>query len=133
MHKKIFIVEDEIVVANDIRQILNKNNFYVTGVATKYEQAVCGIKKEKPDLVLCDIRLREEKSGIELMQELSENMCFKIIFISAYSDIETIEKANLVNPFNYLTKPFNDQQLVTSVRLALMSANFRRNRKTKQA
>ena len=120
---KIFIVEDEIVVANDIMQILNANGFDVVGIATKYYQAKTNITNLSPDIVLCDIHLNEQKSGIELMQELSETMIFKIIFISAYSDINTIKESNLVNPFNFLVKPFNDQQLITSVRLACMTIN----------
>lgn len=121
MKDKIFIVEDEIVVANDIKQILKSNGFNVVGLATRYKEAKSKILELNPDIVLCDINLHEEKTGISLMQEMSEKCDFRIIFISAYSDHETIEKANLVTPFNYLTKPFNDRQLITSVRMALLS------------
>lgn len=119
----IFIVEDEIVVANDIKNILSAQDINVVGIATKYEQAKAKILLTKPDVVLCDINLREEKTGIDLIGELLENMFFKIIFITAYSDINTIKQANLLNPFHYIIKPFTDQQLITSVRMALLSLN----------
>ena len=119
----IFIVEDEIVVANDIKNILTAQGIFVTGIATNYEQAKAKIKSSKPDVVLCDINLREKKTGIELINELLENMYFKIIFITAYSDINTIQQANFLNPFHYIIKPFTDQQLITSVRMALLSLN----------
>lgn len=122
MGKKIMIIEDEIIVANDIKQILLISGFNVIGVSTKYDQSVIQINKLKPDLIICDINLQGEKSGIDLIQELSGKYNFTVIFISAYSDIETIKNANLVNPFNYIVKPFNDQQLITSVRLALLSS-----------
>ncbi len=88
---KIFIVEDEVVVANDIKQILNLKGFNVVGFATKYDQAKTKISELIPDIVLCDIHLRDRKTGIDLMKELSEMFSFKIIFISAYSDIETVK------------------------------------------
>lgn len=118
---KIFVVEDEIIVANDIKNLLLLNGFNVVGLATKYKEAIEGICNHQPDLILCDINLRDTKSGIQLIQELSEKLRFKIIFISAYSDLNTIKAASKLDPSNYLTKPFNHQQLLTSVHMALHS------------
>lgn len=121
MEKRIFIVEDEIIIARDIQRILERHGIAVAGVATRYRQALQEIPKVKPHLILCDIHLQHKNSGIELMEELSAKLCFEIIFITAYSDDKTVRNASSLHPLNYLTKPFNERQLLTSVRLALMS------------
>ncbi len=121
MEQRIYIIEDEIIIARDIQRILGLHNIPVVGMATRYQQALEEIPLLKPHLVLCDIHLQHKKSGIKLMEELLKKHCFGIIFITAYSDDTTIQAANDLQPQNYLTKPFNERQLITSVRLALMS------------
>jgi DNA-binding NarL/FixJ family response regulator len=118
---KIFIVEDEIIIANDIQRILNENGYQVSGIATKFSQAQKMIAKLRPNIVLCDINLNGARSGIQLMKELSKSIRFSIIFISAYTDSETLKDAHALNPFSYLTKPFNDRQLITSIQLAIIA------------
>jgi DNA-binding NarL/FixJ family response regulator len=121
MRNRIYIVEDEVIVAQDIRQILVSAGFQVMGLATNYTSALHEIPEIRPDIVLCDINLNGAKTGISLIRELQEMVQFRTIFITAYSDLQTIQESNLVNPFNYLTKPFNTKQLVASVQLASIS------------
>lgn len=118
--KKIFIVEDEIVVAKDLEYMLSSMDYDVMGIATSYEIAKSKLLTQKPDLILCDINLNGSKNGIDLMEEVQTKYSIPFIFITAYSDIATIEKANRLKPVNYITKPFNEKQLLTSVCIALI-------------
>jgi len=115
MIKRIFIVEDEIIVAKGIEDILIHNGYNVVGIATNYKQAKQKIASTLFDLILCDINLNCEKTGIELMAEITAVYPVPFIFISAYDDIETIRKTNQLAPANYITKPFNEKQLLTCV------------------
>ncbi len=120
--KEIFIIEDEIVVAKDIECILStEEQFKVIDIATSYEMAKKKLLMLKPDLILCDINLKGDKSGIDLMGEVMQQSNIPFIFITAYSDVETLQKAGKLRPRNYITKPFNEKQLVSSVKIALLA------------
>jgi DNA-binding NarL/FixJ family response regulator len=120
--KKIFIVEDEIVVAKDIECILTVDNqFEVVDIATSYQMAKKKLCMARPDLILCDINLKGSKTGLDLMEEISQQCNVPFIFITAYSDVETLEKAGKLGPHSYITKPFNEKQLLSSVNIALLA------------
>jgi len=120
--KEIFIIEDEIVVAKDIECILStEKQFKVIDIATNYEMAKKKLRMAKPDLILCDINLKGPKTGIDLMDEVMQQYNTPFIFITAYSDVETLEKAGKLRPHNYITKPFNEKQLISSVKIALLA------------
>jgi ubiquinone/menaquinone biosynthesis C-methylase UbiE len=74
MDKRIFVVEDEVVVALDIQRALKKIGFVFAGMATSYDEAISGIKTSRPDLVLLDITLKQSKSGIEITKHLQSLM-----------------------------------------------------------
>ncbi|NOR87565.1 MAG: response regulator [Bacteroidales bacterium] len=116
---KILIVEDEILLAKDIEQSLLIAGYQVIGIASNHKKAKQLLNVNMPDLILCDINLRSKKTGIELITEIKKSHQLSVIYITAYSDEETIELANQTNPINYLTKPFNEKQLLTSVHLAV--------------
>lgn len=113
--KKIFIIEDEIVVAKGIEEIIIHNGYQVIGIATNYEQAKQKLLFIKPDLILCDINLNSEKTGVDLMKEIDNKYNIPYIFISAFSDINTLKEAYKASPYAYITKPFNEKQLLASV------------------
>ncbi len=116
---KILIVEDEILLAKDIEQSLIIAGYQVIGIASNHKKAKQLLQIDTPDLILCDINLRSKMTGIELIIEIKKSQQVSVIFVTAYSDEETIELANQTNPVNYLTKPFNEKQLLTSVHLAV--------------
>lgn len=121
-NKRILIVEDEIIVANDIRKILVDQNYKDVSVATSFRMAKTKIISELPDLILCDINLGDDKSGMDLMEELVHQFHFKLILITAYYDNSLLERAKKIHALSYLIKPFSNQQLITSVKLALIQA-----------
>jgi len=113
MIKRVFIVEDEIIVAKGIEDILTHNGYEVVAIATNYKMAKQKLGCTIFDIILCDINLNSEKTGIELMEEMASICNVPYIFISAYDDIETIRKTNYLTAANYITKPFNEKQILT--------------------
>jgi DNA-binding NarL/FixJ family response regulator len=113
--KSILIIEDEVLVAKSIEKILVANSYKVLGIATSVKAAKVLLASSKPDLILCDINLNDNKTGIELMSEVALTTNAPFIFISSYADQETLQKANLTSPFSYITKPFNEKQLLTTI------------------
>jgi two-component system, response regulator PdtaR len=116
--KNIFIIEDEIIVAKSIEDILKNNGYKVVGIATGYEKARELLKVTIPDLILCDINLNSNNTGIQLMEEVNLKYNIPFIFISAYDSKEMVKAAINTQPLNYITKPFNEKQLLVSIATA---------------
>ncbi len=116
---KIFIVEDEAIVAESLCDQLEKLGYIVTGNAPSGEEALRNIKKELPDLVLMDIMLEGEMDGVEVAQQIRELYGIPVIFLTAYSDPETLGRAKLTEPFGYLIKPYNERELLTTLEITL--------------
>lgn len=121
--RQITIVEDEIIVAKGMADILAYHGYKIIDIATNYAQAKQKLQNNKPDLLLCDINLGGEKTGIDLIEELYPQLTIPFIFVSSYSDLETVRNANKLMPQNYITKPFTDKQLITSVQRVLLEHN----------
>jgi DNA-binding NarL/FixJ family response regulator len=117
--ERIFIVEDEIIVAKDLEHTLRRHGYDVVGVASSYEKALRKIPEQEIDLILCDVNLGGEKSGLDLMQEVQKLGPIPFIIASAYSDQSTLQQAASLGPENYLTKPISEAQLLTSIRIVL--------------
>ncbi|UJR83658.1 PAS domain S-box protein [Sandaracinus amylolyticus] len=116
---RILIVEDDRVVARDLRQQLTRMGHTVVGAAVAGDQAVALAESAKPELVLMDIRLEGECDGIAAAQEIRERFQVPVIYLTAYADDHTLRRARVTEPFGYLLKPFEDSQLRTVVEMAL--------------
>lgn len=110
------IVEDEAITGENLRQNLEGLGFQVLGPIASSDTAFRLAVKSKPKLAVLDIRLRSKSDGIELGNKLRETLpdC-KIIFVTAYSDPQTLDRARLVKPNGYLLKPFTERQLLAVV------------------
>lgn len=117
--EKIFIVEDEAIVAESLNDHLESLGYTVCGQASSGEQALLNISKNKPDLVLMDIRLKGEMDGVESAKRVSKLYGIPIVFLTAYSDSETLKRAKLVEPFGYLIKPYKVRELHTTLEITL--------------
>jgi len=115
----ILIVEDESVVALDLRETLSDLGFVVPQPLSNAEAAVFEIPQIDPDLVLMDIQLEGGMDGINAAKEIYENYHIPVIFLTAYSDSDTLTRARGAHPFGYVLKPFNEQQLEITIRMAL--------------
>ena len=119
---KILIVEDNVIIADDMQSMLEEIGYEIVDNVIVYEQAVEVLKSEQVDLVLIDIILASDKTGIDLGKHIRENYDIPFIFVTSNSDRATVENAKTVKPNGYLVKPFEQQDLYTSIEIAL--SNF---------
>jgi PAS domain S-box-containing protein len=123
---RIHIVEDESIIAEDIRFILKKLGYTVVGRSTSAKNAIQSIEKTRPDLVLMDIVLRGRMSGIEAAQVIRTRFRIPVVYLTAYSDTQTLEKAKATAPFGYITKPLIEREIYTTIEIALTKHRFER-------
>ncbi len=116
---RILIVEDDRVVARDIQQQLRRIGHQVLGVAVRGDEAVSIAVQTRPDLVLMDIRMEGDIDGVEAANRIRAQCQSPVVFLTAYSDDETVRRASHAEPFGYLLKPFEDSQLRTVIEVAL--------------
>ncbi|MGB9838647.1 MAG: GAF domain-containing protein [Methanothermobacter sp.] len=116
---KVMVVEDESIVAIDISQRLESLGYQVTATVSTGEKAVEMAEKTRPDIILMDIVLKGEMDGIEAAEEITKRMKVPIIYITAYSDEETLKRAKITGPFGYIIKPFEDRELHSVIEVAL--------------
>ena len=116
---KIMIVEDESIVAMDLAMRLQKAGYEVVGMADNSDDALTLFKEEEPDLVLMDININGEKDGIETAKLLKKVRDVPLIFLTAFSQSENVNRAKEANPSAYLVKPFNNDSLYTSIEIAI--------------
>jgi len=119
---KILIVEDNVIIADDMQSMLEEIGYEIVDNVIVYEQAVEVLKNKEVDLVLIDIILASDKTGIDLGKHIRENYNIPFIFVTSNSDRATVENAKTVKPNGYLVKPFEQQDLYTSIEIAL--SNF---------
>lgn len=119
MKKQILIVEDERIVADDIRMSLERLGYSVCGVVSSGEQAVERAKRMRPDLALMDIVLEGMMNGIDAAEVIRSRFDIPIVYLTAYSDSKTLERAKMSEPFGYVLKPFEDRDLHTTIEMAL--------------
>lgn len=115
---KILIVEDEIIIANDLQQILSKENYDICGIANTYEEAVKLFCMDRPHIIMCDIYLKGEKTGIDFVNKINHINNIPIVFITAFSSEELLSKIADKNHVSYITKPFTNSQVIAAVNLA---------------
>jgi PAS domain S-box-containing protein len=116
---RILIVEDDRVVARDIRQQLGRIGHEVVGTTARGEDALQLALGTRPELVLMDIRLEGAIDGVDAAQQIRDQCHIPVVFLTAYADDETVQRASLTEPFGYLLKPFEDSQLRTVIEMAL--------------
>lgn len=116
---KILVVEDESIVAKDIQFSLEKLGYEVCGIASTGERAIELTLAEDPDLVLMDIMLKGPINGIETAIRLRDEFASPVIFLTAYADQATLEKAKIAEPYGYIIKPFKEIDLQTSIEVAV--------------
>ena len=109
--KRMLIVEDEYIIAEDLKLILRKFGYPDVSVARSANKAAEIIEHEKIDLALIDIKLEDGMSGLELSEKAQKEYNIPFIFISAFSEKEIVDRAMKTNPVAYLLKPIQDNEL----------------------
>ena len=116
---RVFIVEDEVLVARDIKSRLEKLGYQVIGTAARGDDAVSRVLSERPDLILMDINLKGDMDGIEAADRIRAEADLPIIFCTAYSNDETLARAKVTVPYGYVLKPFDNRELEITIEIAL--------------
>jgi len=118
-HPQILVVEDEPIVAADLKVRLELLGCQVVGSVPSGEKAVALAEQRRPDLVLMDIRLEGRMDGIEAAQEIRRQWRLPVVYLTAYADDATLERAKVTEPYGYILKPFKDRELKTVIEMAL--------------
>jgi diguanylate cyclase (GGDEF)-like protein len=116
---RILIVEDEAITAMDLAAELRGLGYEVCGTEDTVEGAIEAVERERPGLVLMDIRLGGGGDGVEAARRISEGRDVAVVFLTAHSDEETLARALGVSPYGYIVKPFRARELKVAVELAL--------------
>lgn len=117
--KRILVVEDEAVVARDIRQQLTELGYEPLGETRRAEEAIVLSGESRPDLVLMDIHLAGEMDGITAAQIIRDRFSLPVVFLTAFASEPVINRAKIAEPFGYIIKPFDERELRTVIEMAL--------------
>lgn len=120
---KILILEDNVIIADDMQSMLEDIGYEIVANVVDFESATKALKENEVDLALVDIVLATEKTGIDFGKYIRENYNIPFIFVTSNSDKATVENAKSVHPSGYLVKPFEQQDLFTSIEIALSNFN----------
>jgi CheY-like chemotaxis protein/pSer/pThr/pTyr-binding forkhead associated (FHA) protein len=116
---QILVVEDDIVVVMELRDRLQSLGYAVPAVASSGKEAIEKAAWMRPDLVLMDIKLKGEMDGVESAEEIRARFNIPVIYLTAYSDEKTLQRAKIAEPYGYITKPFDERKLRTAIEIAL--------------
>ena len=116
---KILVVEDEVIVAEDIGFRLKKLGYIVTATVASGEEAIEKVAENRPDLVLMDIVLKGDMDGVTAAEKIRNRVDIPTVFLTAYADDKTLQRAKLTNPFGYIIKPFQQNDLRVAIEIAL--------------
>ena len=116
---QILVVEDERIVATGIRNMLGTLGYSVPAVVDTGEEAIKKAAQMHPDLVLMDIVLKGDMDGIQAAEEIRARFNIPVIYLTAYADEATVQRAKMTAPYGYLLKPFNERELHAAIETAL--------------
>ncbi len=116
---RVLVVEDENIVALDIQNRLEGLGYEVVGVASSGERAIDLALKTRPDILLMDIRLKGAIDGIEAASAIVKQLQIPVVYLTAYADAQTFERAKVTEPYGYIIKPFDELELKTTLSMAL--------------
>jgi DNA-binding NarL/FixJ family response regulator len=116
---RVLVVEDEPLIAEDIRETLDNIDFEVSGVAYDSDVALFELSSNTPDIVLLDINLGSDIDGIEIAEIINRRYQIPFIYLTSYADRSTVDRAKHTRPMGYIVKPFDERDLFTTLEIAL--------------
>ncbi len=128
-NSRILIVEDEGIIAKDIQSTLNRLGYSVIGIASSGEEAIKKAMEIHPDIVLMDIVLEGAMDGVEAAGYIHDHFDIPVVYLTAYSDDATLQRAKITEPFGYILKPFHEKELYTTIEMALYKHTMQRKLK----
>jgi len=125
---RVLVVEDESIIAADIIMSLRNLGYEGIAVVSSGEQAIKKVESDKPDLVLMDIVIKGEMDGIETAGRIRSRFKVPVVYLTAYADEKTLERAKITGPFGYIMKPFTEMDLKVAVEIGLYKAEVEAER-----
>jgi DNA-binding LytR/AlgR family response regulator len=123
---KVLVVEDEMIIADIIINALEGFGYKPLEAAITYSEAIETIEETKPDIGIFDIQLSGRKTGIDLARTVNEKYNFPFLFLTSFSDKNTLNEAKEVHPSAFLVKPFNKEELKVAIELALYNYSLQK-------
>ncbi len=128
----ILIVEDELIVATDIHRCLKNMGYHVAGQASTGSEALALAAETRPDLVLIDICLKGPMDGIKTAELIRQQWGYPVIYLTAYADEATLQRAKVTQPYSYLLKPFDNRDLRVAIEITLNRHQVEKERRESQ-
>ena len=119
------IVEDEALIAEELRGRLTRLGFHVIAMVDSAEEGIAIATSQTPDLVLMDIRLNGEKDGIQACREIRQQVDIPVVYLTAYSDSQTVERVKQTEHDGFILKPFHRHELRSTIAVALRRHTLR--------
>jgi DNA-binding response OmpR family regulator len=116
---RVLIVEDETLIAEELRERLSQFGYSVIAAVETADEGIAIATRERPDLVLMDIRLKGEKDGVQAAQEIRQQVDIPIVYVTAYSDRLTVDRARQTEYDAYILKPFHRRELQSTIEVAM--------------
>lgn len=118
-NERVLIVEDEKIIALDLQRRLERFGYEVCDLASESAEAMEKARRKMPDIVLMDIMLAGDVDGIQTAIAIRRELAIPVVFLTAYADEKTLERAKKAEPFGYILKPFKERELYTTIDIAL--------------
>ena len=119
----VLIVEDKAIIAESISAMLKKHSFHVAGIFDTGEEALNYVESQTPDLIIMDIQLAGALDGVSTAKMIRDAHDIPVIYLTEFADQVTVDRAKLTRPATYLTKPFQEAELIRAVDIAFYNAN----------
>ncbi len=123
MSYSVLIIEDEFIVAKDIENTLVELGYIVLGICNTVSNALLQIQKEKPNLILMDVFLKDGDNGIQGAKLIKEKFDIPVVFLTGNIDFNTLQEAKKAQPFGFIVKPFKTTDLYASIELSIYNHN----------
>ena len=124
---RVLIVEDEPLIAENISIYLDNADFEVSGIAYDSKEANEQLRNNTPDAAILDVNLDSEQDGIDIAEQINQKYKLPFLFLTSYSDKDTLQRAKAVKPSGYIVKPFNDKTLLASLQIAISNHAAEKN------
>jgi len=130
--RRALIVEDEILIAEELKERLARLGFTVIAAVDTADEGIAIATRERPDLVLMDIRLKGKKDGVQAAREIRKQVDVPIVYLTAHSDRQTVERATATEFDGFVLKPFQRRELQATIDVAMRRRAIRAKKKSEQ-
>lgn len=130
---KILIVEDENIIALNIKKKLKGFGYAVPAIVSTGEEAVKMAEIISPDLILMDIMLKGDMDGVKAAEEIKKRFSIPVIYLTAYSDDKVLDRAKVTEPYGYIVKPFKAIDLRSNIEMALYRHSMQKSTDNERA